>query len=125
MCVCLPLFSTSAKEISVKELCEFLNETQRDPRLNEILYPHYDAKRVLEIINKYEKDSELVGRQVISKDGLTNYLMSDENAPVFLDRLDIHQVTFLDTILDRRVNIHVMLALLTKVNTCLMAASTD
>ena len=86
------IFSTSAKEISVKELCEFLNETQRDPRLNEILYPHYDAKRVLEIINKYEKDSECVGRQVISKDGLTNYLMSDENAPVFLDRLDIHQV---------------------------------
>ena len=73
-------------------MCEFLNETQRDPRLNEILYPHYDAKRVLEIINKYEKDSECVGRQVISKDGLTNYLMSDENAPVFLDRLDIHQV---------------------------------
>ena len=76
----------------MKELCEFLNETQRDPRLNEILYPHYDAKRVLEIINKYEKDSELQARQVISKDGLTNYLMSDENAPVFLDRLDIHQV---------------------------------
>ena len=23
--------------------------------------------------------------------GLTNYLMSDENAPVFLDRLDIYQ----------------------------------
>ncbi len=28
---------------------------------------------------------------VISKEGLTNYLMSDENAPVFLDRLDIYQ----------------------------------
>ena len=87
------LFSqiTSAKEISVKELTEFLNETQRDPRLNEILYPHYDGKRVLEIINTYEKDPDLAKRQVISKDGLTNYLMPDENAPVFLDRLDIYQ----------------------------------
>jgi hypothetical protein len=28
---------------------------------------------------------------VIGKEGLTNYLMSDENAPVFLDRLDIYQ----------------------------------
>jgi hypothetical protein len=28
---------------------------------------------------------------VMSKEGLTNYLMSDENAPVFLDRLDIYQ----------------------------------
>ena len=29
---------------------------------------------------------------VMSKDGFTRYLMSDENAPVFLDRLDIYQV---------------------------------
>ena len=75
-------------------MTEFLNETQRDPRLNEILYPHYDSKRVLEIINTYEKDPDLVRREVISKEGLTNYLMSDENAPVFLDRLDIYQVIF-------------------------------
>ena len=84
-------FRTSESEISVKDLIEFMNETQRDPRLNEILYPHYDAKRVMEIITKYEKDPSMVQRQVISKDGLTNYLMSDENAPVFLDRLDIYQ----------------------------------
>ena len=89
--VILIYFSTSESEISVKDLIEFMNETQRDPRLNEILYPHYDAKRVMEIITKYEKDPSMVQRQVISKDGLTNYLMSDENAPVFLDRLDIYQ----------------------------------
>lgn len=29
--------------------------------------------------------------ECISKDGLLAYLMSDENAPVFLDRLDIYQ----------------------------------
>ena len=45
----------------------------------------------MEIINTYEKDQDKVQKQVISKDGLTNYLMSDENAPVFLDRLDIYQ----------------------------------
>ena len=27
----------------------------------------------------------------LSKEGLTNYLMSDENSPVFLDCLDIYQ----------------------------------
>ncbi|KAB7495953.1 1-phosphatidylinositol 4,5-bisphosphate phosphodiesterase [Armadillidium nasatum] len=51
----------------------FMNEKQRDPRLNEILYPLYDEK------------------QCFSKEGLLAYLMSDENAPVFLDRLDIYQ----------------------------------
>ena len=29
--------------------------------------------------------------ECISKEGLTEYLLSDENAPVFLDRLDIYQ----------------------------------
>jgi hypothetical protein len=27
-----------------------------------------------------------------SREGLIRYMMSDENAPVFLDRLDIYQV---------------------------------
>ena len=46
--------------ISVEKLIEFLNEKQRDPRLNEILYPHYNDQRVKEIINEYEADVELV-----------------------------------------------------------------
>ena len=69
----------------------FLNDKQRDPRLNEILYPHYDERRVMEIITAHEKDPNLVEKQLISKEGLINYLMSDQNAPVFLDRLDIYQ----------------------------------
>lgn len=36
----------------------FLNEKQRDPRLNEILYPLYDDKRAAEIINDYEQNEE-------------------------------------------------------------------
>ena len=106
-------------------MIDFLNEKQRDPRLNEILYPHYNENRVMEIIRTYEKNPVLVEKGLISKEvnitnvlnhifamymfwyflflwikyvnisstlqGLTNYLMSDENAPVFLDRLDIYQ----------------------------------
>ena len=75
--------------IDVKQLVEFLNERQRDPRLNEILYPLYDDKRAKEIINAYEPDTSLAAQSKISQDGLIRYLMSDENAPVFLDRLDI------------------------------------
>jgi hypothetical protein len=46
--------------ISKETLIEFLNEKQRDPRLNEILYPHYDTKRVMEIITTYEKNPGLL-----------------------------------------------------------------
>lgn len=35
-----------------------MNEKQRDPRLNEILYPLYDEKRCTEIINDYEEDEK-------------------------------------------------------------------
>ncbi|XP_038076534.1 1-phosphatidylinositol 4,5-bisphosphate phosphodiesterase beta-4-like isoform X1 [Patiria miniata] len=77
--------------LTVSELIEFHNEKQRDPRLNEILFPFYDRERILKIIHTYEKDPEVVKRDQLSVDGLCRYLMSDENAPVFLDRLFLYQ----------------------------------
>ncbi|KAF4526440.1 hypothetical protein B566_EDAN015072 [Ephemera danica] len=75
--------------ITISQFIYFLNEKQRDPRLNEILYPLYDEKRAKEILLDYEENEELRMKGRLSKDGLIRYLMSDENAPVFLDRLDI------------------------------------
>jgi phosphatidylinositol phospholipase C beta len=42
----------------VDQFILFLNEKQRDPRLNEILYPLYDEKRAAEIISTYEQDEQ-------------------------------------------------------------------
>ncbi|XP_046877113.1 1-phosphatidylinositol 4,5-bisphosphate phosphodiesterase beta-4-like isoform X3 [Hypomesus transpacificus] len=77
--------------LNVDQLVSFLNENQRDPRLNEILFPFYDPKRAMQIIEKYERDPELRKRGHMSSDGFCRYLMSDENAPVFLDRLELYQ----------------------------------
>ncbi|KAJ8341767.1 hypothetical protein SKAU_G00340580 [Synaphobranchus kaupii] len=77
--------------LNVDPLVTFLNENQRDPRLNEILFPFYDTKRALRIIETYELDPELSSKGLISSDGFCRYLMSDENAPVFLDRLELYQ----------------------------------
>lgn len=76
--------------INIDQFINFLNEKQRDPRLNEILYPLYDEKRAAEIISTYEQNEEAVKEKKMTKDGLIRYLMSDENAPVFLDRLDFY-----------------------------------
>ncbi|XP_045774152.1 1-phosphatidylinositol 4,5-bisphosphate phosphodiesterase isoform X4 [Maniola jurtina] len=76
--------------INLEQFVNFLNEKQRDPRLNEILYPLYDDKRALEIINDYEQEEDAKTAKCLTKDGLIRYLMSDENAPVFLDRLDFY-----------------------------------
>lgn len=77
--------------LTVDQLVSFLNENQRDPRLNEILFPFYDPKRAMQIIEKYERDDELKKKGYMSSDGFCRYLMSDENAPVFLDRLELYQ----------------------------------
>ncbi|XP_068609743.1 1-phosphatidylinositol 4,5-bisphosphate phosphodiesterase beta-4-like [Brachionichthys hirsutus] len=77
--------------LTVDQLVSFLNENQRDPRLNEILFPFYDPKRAMQIIDKYERDDELKKKGHMSSDGFCRYLMSDENAPVFLDRLELYQ----------------------------------
>ncbi|XP_077443256.1 1-phosphatidylinositol 4,5-bisphosphate phosphodiesterase beta-4 isoform X1 [Stigmatopora argus] len=77
--------------LTVDQLVSFLNENQRDPRLNEILFPFYDPKRATQIIEKYERDEELKKKGNMSSDGFCRYLMSDENAPVFLDRLELCQ----------------------------------
>ncbi|XP_014187699.1 1-phosphatidylinositol 4,5-bisphosphate phosphodiesterase beta-4 isoform X1 [Haplochromis burtoni] len=77
--------------LTVDQLVSFLNENQRDPRLNEILFPFYDPKRAMQIIEKYERDEDLKKKGHMSSDGFCRYLMSDENAPVFLDRLELYQ----------------------------------
>jgi phosphatidylinositol phospholipase C beta len=77
--------------LKVDKMAEFLNERQRDPRLNEILFPFFDRKRTKQIIDTYELLEDIRTIECMSVDGLCRYLMSDENAPVFLDRLDIYQ----------------------------------
>lgn len=47
-----------AEKININQFINFLNEKQRDPRLNEILYPLYDEKRAIEIIETYEQSDE-------------------------------------------------------------------
>ena len=37
---------------------DFMNEKQRDPRLNEMLFPSYGEKRCMEIIKKHEPEEE-------------------------------------------------------------------
>ena len=70
------LYSTKEDCISIDEMIEFLNEKQRDPRLNEILYPHYDERRVMEIIQRYTRKINsspaavaLLEKQAIRKKG--------------------------------------------------------
>ncbi|VDN53535.1 unnamed protein product [Dracunculus medinensis] len=77
--------------LTMERLINFLNEEQRDPRLNEILFPFFDQKRTQQLINKYETDENYVNNGKMSGDAFLRFLMSNENAPVFLDRIELYQ----------------------------------
>uniref|UniRef100_A0A1I8B1P4 Phosphoinositide phospholipase C n=1 Tax=Meloidogyne hapla TaxID=6305 RepID=A0A1I8B1P4_MELHA len=80
------------KEYLTRErLITFLNDEQRDPRLNEILFPNFDVDRVNQLIAKYESDESYITQGKMSGDGFMRFLLSEENSPVFLDRTERHQ----------------------------------
>lgn len=51
-----------APYLNVNQLVNFLNQEQRDPRLNEILYPYYNKEKALSLIWKYEKSLDNLQR---------------------------------------------------------------
>lgn len=55
--------------MTTTQLVEFLNKSQRDPRLNEILHPYVDPKRAKEVIQEYEPNKFNVQKGQLSVDG--------------------------------------------------------
>lgn len=84
-----PFSGTSGKYIDVDTLVQFINKHQRDPRLNEILHPYADRERGLDIIKTYEPHKEILKKSCLSYDGFLRYLMSDDNAIVAPEKLDL------------------------------------
>ncbi|XP_042189593.1 1-phosphatidylinositol 4,5-bisphosphate phosphodiesterase beta-1 isoform X2 [Callorhinchus milii] len=75
----------------VDQMTEFINTKQRDPRLNEILYPPLKQEQVQQLIEKYEPNITLAKKGQISVDGLKLYLSGDENSVVAPEKLDLSE----------------------------------
>lgn len=55
--------------MSTTQLVDFLNKTQRDPRLNEILHPYANPARAKDIIQEYEPNKFNAQKGQLSFDG--------------------------------------------------------
>lgn len=75
--------------MSITQFVDFLNKTQRDPRLNEILYPYANEARAKDIISQYEPNKCNANRGQLSFDGFLRYLMSEDNPIVALSKLEL------------------------------------
>ncbi|RLU22284.1 hypothetical protein DMN91_004562 [Ooceraea biroi] len=75
--------------MSVSQFVDFLNKTQRDPRLNEILYPYASEARAKDIINQYEPNKCNANKGQLSFDGFLRYLMSEDNPIVAVSKVEL------------------------------------
>uniref|UniRef100_A0A8C4NYJ2 Phosphoinositide phospholipase C n=1 Tax=Dicentrarchus labrax TaxID=13489 RepID=A0A8C4NYJ2_DICLA len=74
--------------LSVEQMTEFINNKQRDPRLNEILYPPLKPEQVQVLVDKYEPNASLAQKGQISMEGFTRYLNGEENSIIPPEKLD-------------------------------------
>ncbi|CAH2239277.1 jg21904 [Pararge aegeria aegeria] len=61
--------------LSANQLVDFLNEVQRDPRLNEILHPYADIQRAKDLIKAYEHNKYHQQRSQLTFDGFLRQIM--------------------------------------------------
>lgn len=77
------------KAMTVDQLVDFLNKEQRDPRLNEILYPYANPARARDLIAQYEPNKSYVSKGLFSVDGFLRYLMGADNPIVSPEKFDL------------------------------------
>lgn len=61
------------KYMTTDQFVDFLNKTQRDPRLNEILHPYANEEQAIDIIHQYEPNKINVQKGYLSMEGLLRY----------------------------------------------------
>ncbi|XP_062864063.1 1-phosphatidylinositol 4,5-bisphosphate phosphodiesterase beta-1-like [Trichomycterus rosablanca] len=74
--------------LNMEQMTEFINNRQRDPRLNEILYPPLKAEQTLLLMEKFEPNQDMIQKGQISTEGFARYLISDENGVIPPEKLD-------------------------------------
>lgn len=75
--------------LTAEEFMEFINREQRDPRLNEILYPYATPDKAKELIDNYEPLEDHKMKGWLSFGGFLRYILSEDNAVVSYEKYDL------------------------------------
>ncbi|CAL8090516.1 unnamed protein product [Orchesella dallaii] len=81
--------NSKKKLMTAEQFMDFINKGQRDPRLNEILYPYTTPDKAKDLINTYEPNQYNRSKEQLSLDGFLRYLLSDDNSVVSMEKLDL------------------------------------
>ncbi|XP_029962043.1 1-phosphatidylinositol 4,5-bisphosphate phosphodiesterase beta-1-like [Salarias fasciatus] len=74
--------------LSIDQMTDFINNKQRDPRLNEILYPPLRPAQTHAAMERYQQDQDQLRQGLISLQAFSSYLSSDENGVIPPEKLD-------------------------------------
>ncbi|XP_070696727.1 1-phosphatidylinositol 4,5-bisphosphate phosphodiesterase beta-1 [Pempheris klunzingeri] len=74
--------------LSLDQMTDFINNKQRDPRLNEILYPPLRPAQTNTLMERYQHDQAQLKQGLISLQAFSSYLSSDENGVIPPEKLD-------------------------------------
>ncbi|KAM5235293.1 1-phosphatidylinositol 4,5-bisphosphate phosphodiesterase beta-2 isoform 2-T2 [Ctenodactylus gundi] len=84
-------YHAKAKPYMTKEhLAKFINQKQRDSRLNSLLFPPVRPDQVQGFIDKYEPSGINVQRGQLSPEGMVWFLCGPENSVLAQDKLLLH-----------------------------------
>ncbi|XP_066198791.1 1-phosphatidylinositol 4,5-bisphosphate phosphodiesterase beta-2 isoform X2 [Saccopteryx leptura] len=84
-------YHAKAKPYMTKEhLTKFINQKQRDSRLNSLLFPPARPNQVQGLIDKYEPSGINVQRGQLSPEGMVWFLCGPENSVLAQDKLLLH-----------------------------------
>eukprot|EP00069_Balaena_mysticetus_P001177 bmy_00636T0 len=84
-------YHAKAKPYMTKEhLAKFINQKQRDSRLNSLLFPPARPDQVQGLIDKYEPRGVNVQRGQLSPEGMVWFLCGPENSVLAQDKLLLH-----------------------------------
>ncbi|XP_072495057.1 1-phosphatidylinositol 4,5-bisphosphate phosphodiesterase beta-3 isoform X1 [Notamacropus eugenii] len=75
--------------LTLEQLLDFVNQKQRDPRLNEVLYPPLRPAQARLLIEKYEPNQQFLERDQMSMEGFSRYLGGEENSILPPETLDL------------------------------------
>ncbi|XP_068109502.1 1-phosphatidylinositol 4,5-bisphosphate phosphodiesterase beta-2 isoform X2 [Hyperolius riggenbachi] len=85
-------YHSKAKPYMTKDhLTKFINQKQRDSRLNELLFPPAKHEQVQILIEKYEPSAINKQRGQLSPEGMVWFLCGHENSIVSMDKLQVYQ----------------------------------
>ncbi|XP_071971395.1 1-phosphatidylinositol 4,5-bisphosphate phosphodiesterase beta-2 isoform X2 [Engystomops pustulosus] len=85
-------YHSKAKPYMTKDhLTKFINQKQRDSRLNELLFPAAKIEQVKVLIEKYEPSAINKQRGQLSPEGMVWLLCGSENSIVSMDKLPVNQ----------------------------------